>query len=49
MWGARERFEILARKNGINRDNLIALKNNYQHVDFEKVQQMFSVNKGIEF
>lgn len=35
---ARDEFEKIAKKNGINSDNLKMLKNNYEHEDFEKIR-----------
>jgi len=38
---ARDEFEKIAKKNGINSDNLKMLKNNYEHEDFEKIRNLY--------
>lgn len=51
MLVARDEFEKIAKKNGINSDNLKMLKNNYEHEDFEKIREIareYKVEEALE-
>ncbi len=45
MFVAKSKFEEIARKNGMNSDNLKILKNIYGHKDFIKIEKMIGKNK----
>ncbi|WP_121757131.1 type II toxin-antitoxin system HipA family toxin [Helicobacter felis] len=46
MLVAQENFEPIARKNGINRNNLSELEHNYAHAEFGKIQNYLGVLKA---